>query len=51
MLQAKALGLAVVPVGGFDPTEVARLLALPPGEEVLYLLPVGYPTSAEAGFL
>jgi SagB-type dehydrogenase family enzyme len=43
LLQATALGLAAVPVGGFDPAEVARLLALPPGHEVLYLIPVGEP--------
>ena len=41
LLQATALDLGAVPVGGFDPPAVARLLALPPGEEVLYLLPVG----------
>ena len=45
LLQAEALGLAAVPVGGFDPAAVARLLALPPGEEVLYLLPVGHPAA------
>jgi SagB-type dehydrogenase family enzyme len=43
LLQATALGLAAVPVGGFDPAEVARLLALPPGHEVVYLIPVGEP--------
>jgi SagB-type dehydrogenase family enzyme len=43
LLQATALGLAAVPVGGFDPAAVARLLALPPGEEVRYLIPVGRP--------
>lgn len=43
LLQATALGFDAVPVGGFDPTEVARLLALPPGEQVLYLIPVGRP--------
>jgi nitroreductase len=43
LLQATALGLAAVPVGGFDPAEVARLLALPAGHEVLYLIPVGEP--------
>ena len=48
LLQATALGLAAVPVGGFDPAEVARLLALQPGEEVLYLLPVGHPASADS---
>ena len=41
LLQATALGLASVPVGGFDPTAVARLLALPPGHDVRYLVPVG----------
>lgn len=41
LLQATALDLAAVPVGGFDPALVGRLLALAPGEEVLYLLPVG----------
>ena len=41
LLQATALGLAATPVGGFDPDMVARLLALPPGHDVLYLVPVG----------
>jgi SagB-type dehydrogenase family enzyme len=41
LLQATALDLAALPVGGFDPAEVARLLALPPGHEVIYLVPVG----------
>jgi SagB-type dehydrogenase family enzyme len=41
LLQATTLGLAAVPVGGFDPEAVAQLLALPPGESVLYLIPVG----------
>ena len=43
LLQATALGLAATPVGGFDPEVVARLLALPPGHEVLYLVPIGEP--------
>lgn len=42
LLQATALGLGAVPVGGFEPAEVAESLLLPPGEEVLYLIPVGY---------
>ena len=46
LLQATALGLAAVPVGGFDPAAIARLLALPPGQVVLYLIPVGEPTEA-----
>ncbi|MBT8241493.1 MAG: SagB/ThcOx family dehydrogenase [Acidimicrobiia bacterium] len=44
LLQATALDFAVVPVGGFDPKPIGRSLALPPGEVVLYLLPVGIPT-------
>ena len=50
LLQATALGLAAVPVGGFDPAAIARPLALPPGQVVLYLIPVGEPTDgAEDG--
>ena len=46
LLQATALDLTAVPVGGFDPASAARALALPPGEEVLYLVPLGRsPTS------
>lgn len=41
LLQATALGLGAVPVGGFDPAAASDALALPPGEEVLYLIPVG----------
>jgi len=41
LLQATALGLASVPVGGFDPAALAELLALPPGQDVRYLIPVG----------
>jgi len=44
LLATVALGMASVPVGGFDPQEAARLLALPPGQEVLYLIPVGHRT-------
>ena len=43
LLQATALGLAAVPIGGFDPAAVTHLLALPPGQTVLYLIPVGEP--------
>ncbi|MBC7227346.1 MAG: SagB/ThcOx family dehydrogenase [Thermoflexales bacterium] len=43
LLQAVALGLASVPVGAFDDAAVARVLALPPEEEPLYMLPVGHP--------
>lgn len=43
LLQANALGLAAVPVGGVDAASAARTLTLPPGESVLYLVPVGRP--------
>ncbi len=46
LLQATALDLAAVPIGGFDPAGAARLLALPPGHEVIYLVPVGEPVGA-----
>lgn len=41
LLQAEALGLGAVPIGGFDDRAVARVLALPASEEPLYLVPVG----------
>ena len=47
LLQATALDLAAVPVGGFDPATVAQLLALPPGHEVMYLVPVGVQVSVD----
>ena len=40
-LQVTALGLAAVPVAAFDPPRLRRILALPPEEEVVYLIPVG----------
>ena len=43
LLQATALGLVAVPVGGFDPATVEGLLALPPGHAVQYLIPIGRP--------
>lgn len=43
LLQATALGLASVPIGAFDDDAVAAALALPGGEDPLYLLPVGFP--------
>ncbi len=41
LLQATVLGLSSVPVGGFDPAAVATVLALPPGQDVRYLIPIG----------
>lgn len=40
-LQAVALGLASVVVGGFDDAEVVRVLQLPEGEQPLVLMPIG----------
>jgi nitroreductase len=40
-LQAEALGLGSTYVGGFRPKEARQALALPEGEEVLAVLPVG----------
>lgn len=43
LLEATALDLAATPIGGFNPRSVERVLALPPAQHVLYLLPVGFP--------
>jgi SagB-type dehydrogenase family enzyme len=42
-LQATALGLGAVVVGAFDDARVRGVMALPVGEEALYLMPVGRP--------
>ncbi|MBU6488347.1 MAG: SagB/ThcOx family dehydrogenase [Burkholderiales bacterium] len=42
LLQAAALGLAAVPVGSLDGTRAAQTLALPPGQTVVYFIPVGF---------
>ena len=43
LLQAVALGLAAVPVGAFYDDEVRQALALPAGEQPLYIIPIGHP--------
>jgi SagB-type dehydrogenase family enzyme len=43
LLQATALRLSAVPIGGFNAREIRTALALPPDEDVRYLIPVGYP--------
>lgn len=43
LLQAVVLGLAAVPVGAVDRAAAARTLALPSGQTILYLIPVGFP--------
>ena len=42
LLQAVAHRLAAVPVGSLDGSRAARTLALPPGQTVVYLIPVGF---------
>jgi SagB-type dehydrogenase family enzyme len=42
LLQAVVLGLAAVPVASLDGAAAARTLALPPGQTVVYLIPVGF---------
>ena len=41
LLQAAARGLVAVPVDSLDPSRAAVTLALPPGQTVLYFIPVG----------
>ena len=41
LLQATVLDLAAVPIGSVDPHRAAAVLGLPPGEHVVYLIPVG----------
>lgn len=45
LLQAVALNLGGVPVGGFDESAVAKALNLPKDQEVLYMVPVGVPAA------
>ena len=42
-LQAVALGLGSVPVGAFRPEAAAKVVGVPEGQEVVYLIPVGEP--------
>ncbi len=41
LLEATARGLAAVPIGSFHQARAAAVLALPTGQAVLYLIPVG----------
>lgn len=45
LLQAAAIDLVALPIGAFDDGAVTRTLALPPGHEPRYLLPVGHTRS------
>ncbi len=44
LLQATALGLVSVPIGGLDEAKLAAVLKLPDRLRPVYLLPVGHPT-------
>lgn len=43
LLEATALNLGAVPVGGIDPKQTAQAAALPAGITPIYLVPVGHP--------
>lgn len=45
LLQATAIGLASIPVGGFDAAKVTALLKLPEGITPAYILPIGTPAA------
>ena len=42
LLQATALGLGAVPVGGFEPKDVQKVASLPAQQTPIYLLPIGH---------
>ena len=44
LLEATALGLGAVPVGGFVDASVKKALSLPKNIEPIYIIPVGYPS-------
>jgi SagB-type dehydrogenase family enzyme len=43
LLQATALGLGAVPVGGIQPPQIAEAASLPSSQAAVYLIPVGHP--------
>ena len=45
-LQAVAMGLGSVTIGGFNSRQASRAARLPKGYEVIYLIPVGHPQTA-----
>jgi SagB-type dehydrogenase family enzyme len=46
LLQATAMGLAAAVVGAFNDRAAARILGLRRGEQVLYLIAIGYPSGS-----
>jgi SagB-type dehydrogenase family enzyme len=47
LLQAVALGLGSVPMGGLAPDRVAEALSLPDDHQPLYIMPVGHPPAPQ----
>ncbi len=45
LLQATALGLGAVPVGGIQPQQIQQAATLPANATAIYLVPVGHPKS------
>ncbi len=43
LLQATALGLGAVPVGGIQPQQIQQVVSLPANQAAVYLIPVGHP--------
>jgi SagB-type dehydrogenase family enzyme len=43
LLEASALGLGAVPVGGFEPKDVNKAASLPAQQSSIYLLTIGHP--------
>ncbi len=43
LLEATAMGLGAVPIGGFEESALARALPLAPGETPLYIVSIGHP--------
>jgi len=48
LLEAVSLGLAGVPVGGFEPNEAGKVCNLPPDQEPIYIVATGHPAPPPA---
>ncbi len=47
LLAAEAAGLATIPMEGFDASRLAKILRMPPEQEPILIVPVGYSASTE----
>ena len=47
LLASTALGLGAVPIGAFDQAAAAGALGLPDGQEPIYVIPIGLPSSGQ----